>query len=331
MPGRSCTRESTSMSVVIRKMRVEDLSEVKRIDSLAWDDLRKRFYPDIVKIAPRTDQNLLSYMRSDPEGAFVAVDDFAGIIGSSFSHVLGRTGWAGPVSVLPSYQGRGAGKELLRMCLRYLESARCTDIGLETMPESQLNIGMYLRVGLRPAGLVLVMGKRLFDSEPPDEVFGEITVERLSESAAKSAVMAEIRRISNALHPGLDYSSEVTLTEEFSLGDTLIATTKGRVAGFCVLHTAPAREETPGSAVRVLAVDPAFKDEVIAPLVSVAELAAIDAKSVEISLPVPSVSRRALDIAFSRDYSVAQSFERMMWLGSPGLGEKTFNLCTWTG
>ena len=319
------------MSVVIRKMRVEDLSEVKRIDALAWDDLRKRFYPDIVKIAPRTDQNLLSYMRSDPDGAFVAVDDFAGIIGSSFSHRLGRTGWVGPVSVLPSYQGRGAGKEMLRMCLRYLESSRCTDIGLETMPESQLNLGMYLKVGLSPAGLVLIMGKRLFDAEPPDEVFGEVMVERLSESAAKGAMMAEVKRISSAVHPGLDYSPEVTLTEEFSLGDTLIATSKGKVAGFCILHTVPKREEMPGSAVRALVVDPAFKDEIVVPLVSVAELAAIDAKSVEISLPVPSVSRRALDIAFSRGYTVIQSFERMMWLGAPGLGEKTFNLCTWTG
>lgn len=319
------------MSVVMRKMRVDDLSEVKRIDALAWDDLRKRFYPDIVKIAPRTDQNLLSYMRSDPEGAFVAVDDFAGIIGSSFSHVYGKTGWAGPISVLPSYQGRGAGKELLRMCLRYLESMRCTDIGLETMPESQLNLGMYLKVGLRPAGLVLIMGKRLFDSEPPEEVFGDVTVERLSESAAKGAVMAEMKRISNALQPGLDYSPEITLTEEFSLGDTLVATTRGKVAGFCVLHTVPKREEMPGSAVRVLAVDPAFGDDIIVPMISVAELAAIDAKSVEISVPVPSVSRRALDIAFSRGYTVVQSFERMMWLGAPGLGEKTFNLCTWTG
>lgn len=320
-----------TMSVVIRKMRVEDLSEVKRIDGLAWDDLRARFYPDIIKIAPRTDQNLLSYLRSDPEGAFVAADDFAGIIGSSFSHLYGRTGWAGPVSVLPSYQGRGAGKELLRMSLRYMEARGCTDIGLETMPESQLNIGMYLRVGLRPAGLVLIMGKRLFDAEPPDEVFGEITVERLSESAAKDAVMVEIRRISNALHPGLDYSPEVTLTEEFSLGDTFLATSRGRVVGFCILHTAPTREETPGSAVRVIAVDPAFRDEVVVPLVAIAELAAIDAHSVEISLPVPSVSRRSLDIAFSRGYSVVQSFERMMWLGGPGLGDKAFNLCTWTG
>jgi len=320
-----------SMSVVIRKMRVEDLSEVKHVDGLAWDDLRKRFYPDIVKIAPRTDQNLLSYMRSDPEGAFVAVDDFAGIIGSSFSHTYGRTGWAGPVSVLPSYQGRGAGKEMLRMCLRYLESCGCTDIGLETMPESQLNIGLYLRVGLRPAGLVLIMGKRLYEAEPPDEVFGEVVVERLSECAAKGATLAEVRRISNALHPGLDYTPEVTQTEEFSLGDTLIATSRGKVAGFCILHTAPKREEMPGAVIRVLAVDPSFRDEIVVPLVAVAELAAIDARSVEISLPVPSVSRRALDIAFSRGYSVVQSFERMMWLGSPGLGDRTFNLCTWTG
>ena len=319
------------MTVVIRKMRVDDLSDVKRVDALTWDDLKKRFYPDIMKVPPRTDLNILSYLHSDPDGAFVAADDFAGIIGSTFSHVWGRTGWTGPVSVLPSYQGIGVGKELLKASFAHLEGRGCSDIGLETMPENQASMGLYLKVGLRPVGLVLVLGKRLFETEPPEADTGDVTVERLSASGAREPMMAQMRRVSGSLSPGLDYSSEVLLTESYGFGETLVATAGERVAGFCVVHTAPRREEMPGAAIKMLAVDPGADQDIAGSLLTAAELFALESKSIEISLPVPAVCRHALDMSFSRGYVVMQSFERLMWRGIPGVSDRTNNLCTWSG
>ncbi|MGQ9588313.1 MAG: GNAT family N-acetyltransferase, partial [Thermoplasmata archaeon] len=168
------------MAVVIRRMKVEDLVDVKGVDLLAWSDLMEKSYGVKTRLSPRTDENILSYLHSDPDGAFVAVDELAGVIGSCFSHVWGTTGWVGPLSILPSYQSRGLGKELLRSSLRYLEDQGCVDIGLETMPENATNLGMYLKLGLRPEGLVLVLGKRLEQREVPEEPMGDITVERYS-------------------------------------------------------------------------------------------------------------------------------------------------------
>ena len=124
------------MTVTIRKMKVDDLIDVKGVDLVCWTDLFEKQYGIKGKISPRTDQNLLSYLHSDVDGAFVASDIFAGIIGLSFSHTWGSTGWVGPLSVLPSYQAKGVGKELLKHSLRYLEDQGCVDIGLETMPEN---------------------------------------------------------------------------------------------------------------------------------------------------------------------------------------------------
>ena len=319
------------MAVIVRKMKVEDISDVKRADLISWSELIERDYPLRVRVECRTDENILSYLHSDPDGAFVAADEFAGIIGSSFSHVWGKTGWVGPLSVLPSYQGKGVGKELLKSSLRYLEDQGCSDIGLETMPESEVNLGMYFKVGLKPEGMVLILAKKLDENEPPDENFGDVSVERLSDSEVKNHVMAQIRRISNSLHPGLDYSGEVELTEKFSFGDTLVAAHKGKVVGFCVTHTVARRENMRGAAIRVMATDPSVKDNIVEPLIASAELMAMDSKANELSLPIPGLTRRGMDIAFSRGYSVIQSFARLMWIGSSGITEKNTNLSSWSG
>lgn len=319
------------MGVVIRKMRVDDIVDVKRADLISWTDLFERRYGDEVKLSPRTDENILSYLHSDPDGAFVASDEYAGVIGLVFSHVWGATGWTGPLSVLPSYQARGLGKDLLRHSLNYLEEVGCVDIGLETRPENVQNLGMYLKVGLRPESFVLVLGKKIEADELQEEPAGEVAVERFSESSIQDKLRSELRRISGALRLGLDYTKDVDLTVEFSLGDAIVATSKGKVAGFCVVHTKPRRANMPTAAIRMLAIDPAAKDEVIEPLLVSAELMAADAGCPEISVPVPAPSRRALDISFSRGYAVMDTFERLMWIGSSGVNERTYNLCTWSG
>lgn len=319
------------MGVVIRKMRVEDMVDVKGVDMMSWTDLIEKSTGQKVKLAPRTDENILSYLHADPEGAFVAVEEFAGVIGVVFSHVWGTTGWVGPLSVLPSYQARGLGKDLLKSSLRYLEDMGCIDIGLETMPESALNLGLYLRVGLRPECLVLMLGKRLEDQGLQEEPVGGVALERFSESSVQDRLMSELRKVSGSLRLGLDYTKEVHVTQEFSLGDTIMASSKGKVAGFAVVHTRQRRSGLAGASIRVLAVDPAAKEDALEPLLVSAELLAADARCPEIAIGVPAQCRRAIDLLFSRGYSVAQSFERLMWIGSSGVGERTLNLCSWTG
>jgi len=320
------------MSVVIRKMRAEDIPDVKRVDLLSFATLVEARYPDIKAITPRTDESILSFLRSDPDGALVAVDDFAGIIGSSFSHVWDKTGWVGPVSILPTYQGMGVGKELVKRSLEYLDNRGCADIGLETMPESQVNMGMYLRLGMRPAGLVLVMGKGLAESAIHESVVSEeVVVEKFSESRAKEVILSEMRKLSGTLNPGLDYGPEVVATQDFLSGDTLVAMSRNRLIGFSIVHVHPRREGMQNAVVKALAISPSAGDEPLEPLLVASEHLALDDRSAEISVSVPAECSRAVDVLFSRGYSVTQAYERMMWLGSSGMSERAYNLCSWSG
>jgi ribosomal protein S18 acetylase RimI-like enzyme len=319
------------VAVALRKMKVGDLVDVKGVDLMAWTDLYERSCGPRARLSPRTDENLLSYLHSDPDGAFVASDDFAGVIGLVFSHVWGATGWTGPLSVLPSYQARGLGKDLLKSSLSYLEELGCVDIGLETLPESAVNLGLYLKVGLRPESLVLVLAKSLEMEGLQEEPIGGVAIERFSESSIQQKFKSELRRISGSLRLGLDYTKEIELAQEFSLGDTVVATSRGKAAGFCVVHTKSKRVGMPEASIRVLAIDPSAKDDIIEPLLVSAELLAADDGAEEISVAIPSQCRRAVDIVMSRGYAVTHSYERMMWIGSSGVNERTYNLCSWTG
>ena len=319
------------MAVVVRQMRVDDLEDVRKVDALAWEDLVKRIYPDLAKITPRTESNILSYLHKDPEGAMVAVEERAGIVGSSFSHIWGKTGWVGPLSVLPSYQNMGVGKALLKSSLRYLEDRGCADIGLETMPELSSNIGLYLRVGLRSEGLIIVFGKRL-EKHHASPASAAVSIELFSESRSSDYMRARAKEISNSLHPGLDYTAEVELTKKYSLGDTLFAKYDSKVCGFCTMHTVMRREGMAGAAVRCLGVRPGYGEVVLEPLLSSAEDLAYEDECPEVLVAIPATRRRAIDLVLSRDYAVTQTLERMMWMGSSGLASGTGdNLCSWSG
>ena len=329
--GRSPPLGRTDMSVAIRKMRVEDIEDVKRVDAVSWDELIRRMYPEIPRMTRRTDEGILAYLHSDPDGAFVAVDERAGVVGSSFSHMWGKTGWVGPISVLPSYQGMGVGKNLLRESLDSLDNRGCADIGLETSPEMSASIGMYLKAGLRPEGMVVVFGKSL-EHHRASPASATIGMDRLSETGSEQRLLAGIKDVSNTLNPGLDYSGEASLTKKFSFGDTLVAKYDGKVCGFSTVHTVMRREEMRGSAVRCLGVRPGYTDILFEELLAATENLAAEAGAPEILIPAPGTRRRALDVLMSRGYIVTQTLERMMWMGSSGLTSSTGdNLCSWSG
>lgn len=319
------------MKIVIRKMRVEDIEDVKRVDAVAWDELIKRAYPEAPRMTSRTDEGILSYLHANSDGAMVAVEERAGVVGSCFSHIWGKTGWVGPLSVLSSYQGMGVGKELLKSSLKYLEGKGCSDIGLETYSEVPMSVGMYLRAGLRPEGMIVILGKALSDHKPSPPST-TVSIERLSKSSSEQRVLASVKEISDALNPGLDYSGEVALTKKFSFGDTLVAKHEGKACGFSTVHTVMRRVDMAGSAVRCLGVMPGRGEAVLEELVSASEDLAAESGAPEMLIPVPGTRRRALDLLMSRGYVVTQTLERMMWMGSSGLMTSTGeNLCSWSG
>jgi ribosomal protein S18 acetylase RimI-like enzyme len=159
----------------------------------------------------------------------------------------------------------GIGRALVDRAVGYLQD-RCATIGLETMPESGPNIGLYTKAGFVPALPTLIMELSLIQEAErlggadPDHVNAWSDLG----AVARSRALTSIHEISDALLPGLDYSSEVRAMQAYGLGRTLLSFGPGdRLDGFAILRTAPFRtEDTSGRAfIHALGVRPGASAE----------------------------------------------------------------------
>src|SRR6185312_1491105 len=74
---------------------------------------------------------------------------------------------------------------------------------------------------------------------------------RLTPSSRGDAI-AECRALLQRLLPGYDYTREIELTAELSLGDTVMLRDGDRLIGFALAHTAPLVEGRSREELRVL-------------------------------------------------------------------------------
>lgn len=134
----------------IRVMRDADLEDVAIIDSIAFE-----------REEPRTIENCKALKESDPDGCFV-IENNGEIIGYCYLKSLGNEGYIGPLGVKQEYQNNGYGKALISKTVEYLKS-RCDVIGLEVLPETGSNIGIYQKMGF-------ISGFPSLRFEFPDEI-----------------------------------------------------------------------------------------------------------------------------------------------------------------
>jgi predicted N-acetyltransferase YhbS len=168
------------------------------------------------------------------------------IVAFNVVHRSGVEGWMGPLAVRPDWQGSDVGKEIVRAGTRLLADRGAGVIGLETMPRTMDNIGFYSRLGFIPGRLTITLTVEAQDAGRKSRTLGA-----LSATARDDAIEAA-RSLTHALLPGYDFTREMRLTQELSVGDTLILEENGRVVGFAIFHTAPLVDGRPREELRVL-------------------------------------------------------------------------------
>ncbi|MCP4539417.1 MAG: GNAT family N-acetyltransferase [Chloroflexi bacterium] len=276
----------------IRQMTPADMNAVAPLDVLAFTAYaRKIGYEG--DISPRTRQNLLACISLNPSGCFVAEADQ--IVGFIFTHVWGTTGWIGTFGVHPDCQGQGVGRSLLDAAVEYLQRAGCTTIGLETMPESPYNVGLYGRFGFLPIFPTVNLTKETDPSATawPHAEFGQLD--------HKKALPA-ITRISQAACPGLDYAPEVCNAKEYGWGETLLIGWPQPWA-FAIVRTAPKPEGKVGPVAYVIAlvVQPEARERLMQVLQTVEAFASgrgVGEMSLTVNAADGDALRQALDYGF---------------------------------
>jgi GNAT superfamily N-acetyltransferase len=179
-------------------------------------------------------------------GALIWRDERDEIVAFNIAHRSGVEGWMGPLAVRPDWQGAGLGKDIVRAGVAWLRAAKAGTIGLETMPRTMDNIGFYSSLGFVPGRLTitLTLDAGMLGNGP--SLIGRLPARE------KDDAIEECRALTDRLAPGFDFTREIVLTDQLSLGDTVLLHERGRLLGFALCHTAPLVEGRVREEMRVL-------------------------------------------------------------------------------
>jgi GNAT superfamily N-acetyltransferase len=225
---------------------VRDIEPLNRLFTDAFTDRYARDGLTGVRVPPLTPAIWRYAIEDAAEGAMLWRDADGSLVAFNMAHRSGVEGWMGPIAVRPDRQGGGIGRAVVQAGTDWLREQRCTTIGLETMPRTIENIGFYSRLGFVPRHLTVTLVR---------DAVRQVArgAERLSQGDAAAGVQ-ECRALTERLAPGVDFSREIELTLEHSLGDVTLVRRDGRAVAFALWQATPLAAGRPREEQRVLKV-----------------------------------------------------------------------------
>ncbi|MBA3759250.1 MAG: GNAT family N-acetyltransferase [Gemmatimonadales bacterium] len=225
---------------------VRDIEALNRVFAEAFTDRYSRDGLVGVRV-PQLNNLVWRYALEDAgDGSMVWRDAEGRMVAFNMVHRSGTEGWMGPLAVRPDRQGEGLGSTMVRTGIEWLRTQGATTIGLETMPRTVDNIGFYSRIGLVPGRLTVTLVH-----EVPRRSVG--SAELLSGSGpAWMDRLEECRQLADRLVPGVDFTRELALTRDLSIGDTTLVRNGAGLAGFALWHSTPLAAGRPKEELRIL-------------------------------------------------------------------------------
>ena len=233
------------MNFTLRRMTEQDLRAVAEVEAGVFTDWYRIYRREPEPLSERTVDALDYAVSLDPDANLVAVGDDGAMVGFILGRTWGRVGWFGTFGVPTQLQGLGIGTALVEAAVGYLDR-KCDIIGLETMPESGANMGLYAKLGFGvtfPTHIIELPLIREADRFSDTSIEDTVSWETLGGSGRRRA-LGEMREISGSILPGLDYTGEVEAIHAHGFGRTLLSRgERDRLDGFAILRSTPIRRE----------------------------------------------------------------------------------------
>lgn len=213
-------------------MTVTDIEEIKKIDSLCFKLNEKR-----------TTEAIRAYIAASNNSSLVYVLDNK-IIGYNFIHLWGSLGWFGPLGVHPEHQNKGIGKALINETIKFFkENYKVSTIALNTMPESQYNVGFYMGFGFIPHKLSLNLIKQI-DKATSLPVSNKCTVDEIDINDSQNYLYIEdnLKNLSNKIDCNFDLSSELSIISNEDFGTIFTLKCNNAVHGIAICYSKQIRE-----------------------------------------------------------------------------------------
>jgi GNAT superfamily N-acetyltransferase len=226
--------------------RLDDIAALNQVFSDAFTERYRRDGMVGVRV-PFLNPAVWRYAIEDAaEGALLWRDERGQVAAFNMVHRSGVEGWMGPLAVRSEFQGAGVGKEVVTRGVEWLKERGAAVVGLETMPRTMDNIGFYSRLGFLPGWLTLTVTIDAAAADRPALLMGRLAARE------KERTLEECAALLGHLAPGYDYTREIVLTDERSLGDTLLLRDNDAIVGFALCHTTPLVEGRAREELRVL-------------------------------------------------------------------------------
>jgi GNAT superfamily N-acetyltransferase len=286
-----------------------DIDALNRVFAEAFTDRYSRDGLVGVRV-PQLNPLVWRYALDDAgDGAMVWRDADGHLVAFNMVHRSGTEGWMGPLAVRPDRQSEGLGSVMVRTGIDWLKGQGATTIGLETMPRTVDNIGFYSRIGLVPGYLTVTLVHDV--SRRP-----AAAAESLGTGPRTGERVAECRRLTEALLPGVDFTREIELTRELAIGDTTLVRDGGQLTGFALWHSTPLAAGRPKDELRVLklvAQDEAALDRLLEALPAAAAQERVGRLAIRCQTEFAPAYLRLI----GRGYRVHWTDLRMILQGSP--------------
>ena len=228
------------------EVRREDIPALNEVFSDAFTERYRRDGMVGVRV-PFLNPAVWRYAIDDADGGAMLWRGVHGeIVAFNIAHRSGAEGWMGPLAVRPDAQGLGLGKAVVRAGVDWLRERGARVIGLETMPRTMDNIGFYSGLGFVPGRLTITVTIDAAPGAEPPVLLGRLP------AAERAAAVAACRALADAQMEGYDFTREIEITDQLSLGDTVLLRERGEPAAFALCHTVPLVEGRSREELRVL-------------------------------------------------------------------------------
>ena len=222
--------------VTIRPLLERDLAAADRIFRLAFGTFLR--LPDPLQFAGDSDW-VRSRWQADPSTALAAELD-GEVAGSNFVTGWGSVGFFGPLSVRPDLWDRGVARSLLDATMPLFERAGVVHAGLFTFADSMKHLAVYQRFGFWPRFQTVVF------AGTPDGPASQ-AVHCADVAPGERPALLAARRLTDAVHPGLDLTREIRNVVEHDLGDVVVTGAPDAPDGLAICHCGAGSEAGSGA------------------------------------------------------------------------------------
>lgn len=220
---------------MIRKMELKDIEQIQEIDKLC-------FKSDYERIS----EGIRGYIEASDNSCIVYEEDNK-VVGFNFLHIWGSFAWFGAFGVHPKYQGKGIGKEIINYTIKILkEDYKVSTIGLNTMPESQYNVGFYMNIGFTPLKLTLSLKKQISYGDGFEiRDINKYSINEIDINDEKNYLKLKnvLNSISNNIISNLDLSAEFHLIRNENFGGVFTMEAQEGICGIAIYHTKSIRND----------------------------------------------------------------------------------------